>query len=243
MSGKIAAIRAQMSHNKLSIKAAKGENPTDAEIILYADIGGGGWFSEGVSAKQFSDELSKLPASINKINLRLNSPGGDVFDGMTIYNRLRQHKAKVTVYVDGLAASIASIIALAGDEVIMGEGSMLMIHKPWSWAMGNADDMEARAETLDNIEEQMLSIYSKKSSLSKEELRDKLRKETWIDADNAIEWGFATSKAEDQTPIAASALKREWIKTAPQNSVRAENILRGEAAAMKAKIDALLIKK
>lgn len=240
---KIAEIRAKTSHKTFSIKAAKGSDPKEAEVLLYADIGAGGFFSDGVSAKQFVDELNKIPSSVNRINVRINSPGGDVFDGMSIYNALKRRKEKIVVYVDGLAASIASVIMMAGEEIVMGEGALVMIHKPWTWAIGNADDLEAKANILDNIEEQMLAIYAKKSTLSKEELRDKLREETWMDADTAIEWGFANSKAEDQAQIAASILDRKWIKAAPRNAAQADANLRKAAAEMKAKIDAQLAKK
>ena len=96
----------------------RSESATKAEIIIYAPIGQSFW-EESVSAKDFSDQLNKLEPTVNEISVRINSPGGDVFDGIAIYNRLKQHKAKKIIYIDGLAASIASIIALAGDEIII----------------------------------------------------------------------------------------------------------------------------
>jgi len=216
---------------KIQNKSAK-----QAEIILYAGIGDD-WWGDGsmVSAKQFSDELKKIDSSVEEIVLRINSPGGDVFQGMTIYNRLRQHKAKKKVYIDGLAASIASIIALAGDEVIIGEGAMYMVHLPWTFAMGDRLALDSTIGLLMDIEEQMVSIYSKRSGLDRTEIKQLLEAETWLGADEAIEKGFVTSKADESIPIAASAFKRPWINRAPE-SYRSET-----AAVSAAKID--LVKK
>lgn len=198
---------------KIQNKSAK-----QAEIILYAGIGND-WWGDGsmVSAKQFSDELKKIDASVDEIIVRINSPGGDVFQGMTIYNRLKQHKAKKKIYIDGLAASIASIIALAGDEIIIGEGAMYMVHLPWTFAMGDRLALDNTINLLMDVEEQMVSIYSKKSGLDRTEIKQLLEAETWMGADEAIEKGFVTAKAEDSIPIAASAMERPWIHKAPKN--------------------------
>ncbi len=194
----------------------RNKTATKAEIILYGAIGES-WFGDAISAKQFSDELKALPDTVNEITLRINSPGGDVFDGIAIYNRLKQHKAKVTVYIDGLAASIASIIALAGDEVIIGEGALYMVHLPWTWAAGNRNDLENTINRLLDVEEQLISIYTKKSGMSRSEIKALLEKETWMDADQAIENKFVDKKAEESVPIAASILsKASWINKMPK---------------------------
>ena len=135
------------------------KSATEAEIVIYSQIGTDFW-GEGVSAKSFSEEMKKLSDTVSTINVRINSPGGDVFDGITIYNRLKQHKAKKIVHIDGLAASIASIIALAGDEVHMGEGALYMVHLPWTWAVGNRSDLDNTVNRLMDVEEQMLVIYA-----------------------------------------------------------------------------------
>src|SRR5690606_13662918 len=140
----------------LKIRASEEE----AEIILYSSIGKSWWNEDAVSAKQFSDELKKIPEKVKTLNVRINSPGGDVFDGLTIYNRILDWKRKggnrtVNVHIDGWAASIASIIALAGDEVKMGEGSLYMIHLPWTIAGGNRMDFANTVNRLMDIEEQM----------------------------------------------------------------------------------------
>lgn len=221
MPAPISEIRANLARKPFSIKAQ--EQDTKAEIIIYSDIGSS-WWSDGVSAKSFSDELDQLPKTVTEISVRLNSPGGDVFDGMTIYNRLKQHKAKVIVHVDGMAASIASIIMLAGDEVIMGEGAMIMIHKPWTGVWGNSDVLDHTSETLLQLEDQMTTIYMRRAKkLSREEIRNMLRDETWFGAEDAIKWGFADKVVETATPIAASATNRPWMRKTPEikNTVNA----------------------
>lgn len=206
---------------------------TEAEIVIYAGIGTDFWGDGSmISAKQFSDELKKIPDTVNTINVRLNSGGGDVFDGIAIYNRLKQHKAKKIVHIDGLAASIASIIALAGDEIRMGEAALYMVHLPWTWAVGNRMDFDNVSNRLLDVEEQMIGIYAKKSKLSRSEVKALLEKETWMNADEALELGFVNSKAEETVPIAASAMKSPWIAKAPKKYF-------SESAAASAKLDEL----
>lgn len=227
--------------NSLEIRS-KANNT--AEIIIYGPIGSGFWDDSAVSAKQFNEELKKLDSTVNHIELRLNSPGGDVFDGVAIYNRLKQHKAKVTVYIDGLCASIASIIALAGDEVIMGEGALYMIHLPWTWSYGNRTDFENVINRLQDIEEQMLSIYAKKSKLDKTEIRAMLEKETWLDADQAIEHGFVDKKSEETLAIAASVFdKATWINKAPKNFKSQTKEIQSEITKIKEKVSGYLARK
>lgn len=200
--------------NKRNGFSVVNKSATTAEITIYADIGGS-FFSEGVTAESFSAELKSLPNTIKNIDLRLNSPGGDVFDGITIYNRLKQHSATVTVYVDGIAASIASIIALAGDEVVMSEGAMMMIHKPMSGVYGNADEMEAMIQRLDDVEEQLVGIYKRKTNLDRTEIKTMMAEETWLGAETALELGFV-DKTMESLDIAASSSKAPWIKNAPK---------------------------
>lgn len=195
----------------------RSKSATKAEIVIYSPIGEGFW-GDSLSAKQFSDTLKSLDPAVNEITVRLNSPGGDVFDGITIYNRLKQHKAKIIVHIDGLAASIASIIALAGDEIIMGEGALYMIHLPWTFAYGNRTDFDNVVNRLMDVEEQLIGIYARKTKLDRSEIKAMLEAETWLDADQAVEKGFVDKKIEDSMPIAASALQNsKWIHKAPRN--------------------------
>lgn len=216
---------------------------TEAEVVIYDQIGGGFW-SEGISAKQFSEELKKLPETTKNINVRINSPGGDVFDGIAIYNRLKQHKAKKTVYIDGLAASIASVIALAGDEIIMGDGALYMVHLPWTWAMGNRSELDNVINRLTDIEEQMLGIYSKKSKISRTEMRALLEAETWMNADDAIEKGFADKKSEETFAIAASVFKNSpWINKKPEKFVSQTDVVQEKITALRKNLNARLARK
>ena len=207
-----------------SKKDFKIVNKTDkvAEILLYAQIGQSYW-EEGITAKAFAEELKKLPESTKEIHLRVNSPGGSVFDGMTIYENLKaqktKHKRKIIAYVDGLAASIASVIIMAADEVIVGDGSMVMIHKPLVGAYGNSIELERMITILDKIEEQMISIYAAKTGLSRLEISKALAEETYYTSDEAIEVGLANSKfaAEDTLQLCASAMEgATWLKNKPQ---------------------------
>lgn len=217
------------------------KSPEKAQIIIYGEIGKDYW-GDGmmISAKNFSEELGKIPDTVKEIEVRINSGGGDVFEGITIYNRLKQHKAKKKVYIDGLAASISSIIALAGDEIIMGEGALYMIHLPWTWAVGDRQALDNTVNRLMDIEEQMLNIYAKRAKSDRNEIRAMLEKETWLDAEQAIAEGFVDSQMEDTVPMAASAMSREWIKKAPKNYVSEKAAADQRIASMRAAISAKL---
>lgn len=188
----------------------KNKTETVAEIFLYAAIGESFW-EDSVSAKDFKEELKKLPANIKEIQLRVNSPGGSVFDGMSIYELIKSEKnkgRKVVAYVDGLAASIASVIIMAADEIIVGDGSMVMIHKPLTGVYGNSAEMERMINILDQIENQMVSIYAKKTGLSRAEISNLLAEETWMTSDEALSKGFVDNRFEacDTLHIAASMI-------------------------------------
>ncbi len=210
---KIIGLENRGQRLKINSKSSK-----KAEIILYAGIGQDYW-NDGsmISAKKFSEELNKLDASVTEIDVRINSPGGDVFDGIAIYNRLVQHKAHITVYIDGLAASIASIIALAGDEIIIGEGALFMVHLPWTMAMGNRMDLDNTVNRLLDVEEQLIGIYKKKSGLDRAEIKAMLEAETWMGADEAMSNGFVDKKMQESVAIAASAIESHWIVKKPKN--------------------------
>lgn len=143
-----------------------------AEIYIYDEIGY--W---GVTARQFVNDLKAL-GDISHINLHINSPGGDVFDGIAIFNALKHHGASITVHIDGLAASMASVIAMVGNPVIMPENTMMMIHKPWGFAGGDANDMRDYAELLDKVESVLLPAYAEKTGKSTDEIAAMLEDET-----------------------------------------------------------------
>lgn len=208
------------------IKINMRDEDTVAEITMYGSIGESYWDEDEISAKSVNKLLKDLPKSVSTIEVRVNSPGGSVFDGVTIYERLKQHNAKVIAYVDGIAASIASIIIMAADEIIMGDGAQLMIHKPLAPVYGNADEFERMINILDKIEENMISIYRKRMSESRVEIAKMLSDETWFTSDGAIEAGLADRKMADNEGIyaAASLLKKaDWIKKKPNFEAKRTN--------------------
>jgi len=157
-----------------------------AEVLIYDEIG-----AHGVSAKGFLAELGALPDDA-PIDLRLNSPGGSVFDAVAIYNALKRHEGTVTVWIDGIAASAASYIAMAGDAIVMPENAFLMIHDPSGIVMGTAADMREMAGTLDKIAAGMMRGYAAKSGKPEEEIAALMAAETWFDAGDALDLGLAT---------------------------------------------------
>lgn len=159
-----------------------------AEIWIYEEIGEDFWTGNGITAKNFQKELAEIKAS--QIDLHINSPGGAVFDGITIYNLIKQHPANVTTYIDGLAASIASVIALAGDKVIMADNALYMMHNPSGLVMGNASDMRSMADVLDKIAGTMTGTYAGKSGKKEDEISELMNNESWFTAKEALEAGF-----------------------------------------------------
>lgn len=167
---------------------------TSAEILIYEDIGDN-WLG-GISAKQFVDDLKEIK-NVKSINVRINSDGGSVFDGNTIYNALKRHDARITVDIDGLAASIASIIAMAGDEIRIAENGFMMIHDPWMVAGGTAQELRDAADTMDKVQEQLVNTYVKRTGGDAAEIADLMAAETWMNAEEALERGFVDVITEE----------------------------------------------
>jgi ATP-dependent Clp endopeptidase proteolytic subunit ClpP len=165
------------------------KNEKTAEISIYDEIGG--W---GISAKQFISELNTLEAE--NITLRIHSPGGEILDGNAIYNALVRHPANINVSIDGLAASMASVIACAGDTVTMASNGLFMIHNPWTMAAGESEELRKSADLLDKMKENIVGAYQKRTGLGKGELSDMMDAETWMTADEALENGFIDSIGE-----------------------------------------------
>jgi ATP-dependent Clp endopeptidase proteolytic subunit ClpP len=166
------------------------------EVVVYDEIG-----AFGIPAKAFLDQLKAL-GPVAELTVRINSPGGSVFDGVAIYNALKRHEAKVTAWVDGIAASIASMIAMAGDEVVMPENAMLMLHDPSGLVMGSAADMRAMAEALDRMKAGMVAAYRDKSGRSDAEIEALMAAETWLSAQEAVALGLA-DRIEQPVSMAA----------------------------------------
>jgi len=173
------------------------------EIWIYGEITDLKWFDEEVTPTYVKDELEKLKGS-SSINLYVNSPGGNVFAGVAIYNELRRYNKPVTAYVDGIAASIASLIVLAADRVVMPSNSMLMIHNAWMVAAGDYREFRDLADKLEKITDSVLvKTYQSKTDLSKDKIKNMMDEETWLSGDEAVAMGFADELVEEQK-IAAS---------------------------------------
>lgn len=173
-----------------------------AEIAIFDEIG-----DYGVTARQFSQELAGY-RDISLIKLYIHSPGGDVFEGMAIYNLLRNHPARVEGEVLGLAASMASVIAMACDVLIMPENAMMMIHRPWGIQGGDADNMRRYADLLDKVEDTLVSAYTTKTGLTADSIKTMLAAETWLSGAEAVEQGFADQLAQPLQMAASLTSKR-----------------------------------
>nr|WP_241098228.1 MULTISPECIES: ClpP-like prohead protease/major capsid protein fusion protein [Providencia] len=190
----------------------KATSETSADIYIHDEIGM--W---GVSAKRFTEDLISL-GNISHINLHIHSPGGEVFEGIAIYNQLKNHNATITVYIDGLAASMASVIAMVGDEVKMPKNAMMMIHKPWGVSWGDANDMRDYADLLDKVENVLIPAYMEKTGKTKEEIEAMLGEETWLTAEECVEHGFANTVIEPVKAMASLSSKRiEEFKSMPKS--------------------------
>ncbi|WJJ94004.1 head maturation protease, ClpP-related [Neopusillimonas aromaticivorans] len=167
----------------------------DTSISVYDAIGES-WDGSGVTAKRIGAALRSIGPK--DVTVNINSPGGDFFEGVAIYNLLREHPAKVTVRVMGLAASAASVIAMAGDEILMGDGSFIMIHNAWAVAIGNRHDMLAASEQLAPFDAAMADVYAARTGMSAKDTAAMMDKETWIGARQAVEDGFATGMIDGE---------------------------------------------
>lgn len=184
----------------------------EAEIFIYEDVGEG--FFGGVSAKQFASDLRSL-GDVAKITLHINSEGGDVFDGLAIYRLLADHKAKVVSQIDGVAASIASVIAMAGNEIRIAESGFLMIHDAWGLKVGNSDDMRSMADLLDATTGSLADVYMKRTNAKAETIRKWMKDETWFTGAEAVKEGFADSIVENLRVAARLDSSKHKYKRAP----------------------------
>lgn len=170
---------------------------TETEVVIYDEIGY--W---GVTAKQFISEFKKIPQG-NTVFLRINSPGGDVFDGLAIYNVIARHPGVVKATIDGLAASMASVIAMAANEITMPDNAYMMIHNPWGISIGDAEEMIKTADLLGKLAGTLADTYAKRSGQDAEKIAELMNEETWLTAAEAKELGLADNVV-DALPLAAS---------------------------------------
>lgn len=180
-----------------------------AEVLLYGDIGPSPW-GEGIDAKQFAEDLAAL--KVDSIVARINSAGGDVFHGAAIHNALKRHKAEVHVVIDGLAASAASGIAMAGDTIEMAANALLMIHNPWTIALGDAGELREVADTLDKVKDTSVTTYHDRTGIDREKLSQWMDDETWFTAEEAETEGFI-DRISDRPAVAASVAPERFTNT------------------------------
>ena len=183
------------------------------EIILYGDIG------FDITAKEFSDELKAL-GDVSEITVRINSFGGDVFDGVAIYSRLIDSGANIIVFIDGIAASAASVIAMAGNEIHIGEAAFIMIHDAWTLTMGNAADLRKTAAQLEAVSEQTAGIYQRRTGQELAKIRELMADETEFNAEQAVEFGFATDIFEAERLAAHYDPERHHFKRPPSVTLK-----------------------
>lgn len=184
-----------------------------AEVLIYDQIGSS-WFADGVTAKSFMQALSDV-GQVDSIDVRINSPGGLVFEGNAIYNALKNHPAKVNVHIDGIAASIASIIAMAGDTITMAENAAFMIHEPWSGVVGNADDMRKEAETLGKLTDISAKAYADRTGQPETAIRAAMKAETWYTASEALAAGFVDKISPNKQIVACASLHAAKFSRVP----------------------------
>lgn len=182
------------------IKAAKAADA--GEIYFYEEIGEN-WDGSGTTAKSFQKELKAL-GKVSQLDIYINSPGGSVFDGVAIHNQLARHPANKIVHVDGIAASIASVIAMVGDEIEMASNGLMMIHDPWGLAFGNAIDFRKIADELDKVGGTLVNTYVNRTGGKADHIAQLMHDETWMDAEEAVAAGFAdrVSKGVDMANMA-----------------------------------------
>lgn len=184
---------------------AEGDDDDEVEVFLYDAIVDDDLEAEywgGVSPQAFVKALREVTAST--IRLRINSPGGSVFAARAIEQALREHSARVVVHIDGLAASAATFLAMAGDEVVIGKGAMFMIHKAWTYAWGNSRDLSEAAALLEKIDGTLVATYAERTGQTPEQIGDWMSAETWFTAQEAVEHGFADRVAETESKAQAA---------------------------------------
>jgi ATP-dependent protease ClpP protease subunit len=197
--------------NRIEVKA---QSATEATIYIYGDIGDSFFDEEAQTAASVRNQLAAL-GDVTDITVRINSRGGNVFDGLAIYNLLKDHPASVLVKIDGLAASIASVIAMAGDLVVMPATAKLMIHDPHVLARGNSTVMRKVADILDEIRDSLLAAYVDKTGQPEDDIRQLMSDETWMGADRARELGFVDEQTNEDPQI-ENQFDMTWFKNAPE---------------------------
>jgi ATP-dependent Clp protease, protease subunit len=183
----------------------EAKSDSEAELFLYSEIGDSA-FGDSITAQQFADDLKNL-GPVQRILLRVNSAGGNVFSDISIYNQLIAHPATILGQVDGLAASISSIILMSASRIIMSQGSFLMVHNPFTSLVGDSAEFLKMGQTLAKVKDSLIAIYRRHSHLSADKLSELMNAETWFTPSEAVDAGLADEIVETgqaEMPIAAS---------------------------------------
>jgi ATP-dependent Clp protease, proteolytic subunit ClpP len=209
----------------------KALNDGKAEIFIYSDIGYD-WWEDKSTAQLFAEELKNL-GDVSSIDLHINSNGGDVFDGQAIHTLIKNHKGFVTAYIDGLAASIATVIAMGADKVIMPKNAMMMIHNAWTGLYGNANDLRKMADDLDHINDTIVNTYLAKVKDKTDEatIRELMDKESWLNAEECLSLGLCDEVSEP-VKMAACLTKEQAhkFKNAPKELIKEDYEFQSERA-------------
>lgn len=169
-------------------------NEDSAELFIYGDITSYKWYEDDVCAYDLAKELNDLEGK--NLTVRINSYGGEVAQGLAIYNLLKSYSGEVTTLCDGFACSSASVIFMAGTKRLMPKSSLLMIHNAWTYASGDANELRKVAEEIDKISQPSIEVYKSVSNLDEETIKQMMDDETWITAEEALSYGFATEISE-----------------------------------------------
>jgi ATP-dependent Clp protease protease subunit len=222
--------KAQGEYKMLNKTADRGE------IWLYGSIGQD-WYGDGVTAKQFAADLKKM-GSVQNIDLRINSDGGVVTDARAMYNLLVEHKARVHVHIDGIAASAASFIAMAGSEITISEGGFVMIHNARAVTIGDADDHRRMVTVLDQVNKTIVDTYVARTKQEAKKIMKWMADETWFTGTEAVAAGFADNIVENMK-VAASLAHSDMFKNLPAvlrpNRVDAQAAIAAMQSALKRK--------
>jgi ATP-dependent Clp protease, protease subunit len=204
----------------------KNQANNSADLYFYGDIidnTGWKWDDSDVMPDDVKNLLDQIEG-VNNLNIYINSGGGSVFAGLAIYNMLKRHKAMKMVYVDGVAASIASVIALAGDKVIIPSNAFLMIHKPWSWSVGNSNDFRKMADDLEKIEMGIMNVYKEnlKDGVDIETIQQLVNDETWLTGEEAAQY-FNIEVSEASNAAACTSEYFDKYNKTPSKIVKAKD--------------------
>ena len=183
------------------------EDKKTADLYIFGDITSWRWFEEEVSASSFQKDLEAI-GQVDTLNIHINSCGGDVFEGIAIYNLIKNYNAVKNVYIDGIAASIASVIAMAGDNIYMSNTSVMMIHNCWTWTSGNAEDLRKTANDMDKVMQAIRNAYLSRVNIDEDKLKQLLDDESYLLADECMEMGFCSEIIEydeEETELSASS--------------------------------------